>query len=218
MTPQTTAPAPGARPRLRGVVHHYAFYASLAAGALLVARAPDHRALVAGAIYTGSLSALLGVSALYHRVTWSVPARRWMGRLDHSMINVLIAGTYTPFGMVAASGTLAAFLLGVAWIGAAANILVHLLWLDAPKWLSAAVYVGLGWVGVTATPQLVHQIGWTPIALLFAGGVVYSLGALVYALRRPDPLPAVFGYHEIFHVLVVVAALAHYLAVSLTLL
>ncbi len=195
------------------MLHHYAFYASLVAGALLVAAAPSRWTLVAF-IYGASLSALLGVSALYHRVTWSVAWRRRMGRLDHSMINVLIAGTYTPFGIVAVSGTL----LAIIWVGALVNIVLHVLWLDAPKWLSAITYVALGWVGVAALPSLVVTAGWAPTALLAAGGLVYSAGAIVYAMRRPDPVPTVFGYHEVFHALVVVAAVTHYAAVALTIL
>jgi hemolysin III len=199
------------------VLHHYSFYASLVSGALLVAAAPSRWTLVA-LIYGASLSALLGVSALYHRVTWSVPARRRMGRLDHSMINVLIAGTYTPFGVATLSGTLGAALLAIVWLGALANIVLHVVWLDAPKWLSAIAYVTLGWVGVAAMPELVVTAGWVPAALLGAGGLIYSAGAVVYAVRRPDPVPAVFGYHEVFHALVVVAAVTHYAAVALTIL
>lgn len=215
MDPSSPLPS---RPRLRGVLHHYAFYGSLVAGVLLVAFAPSRRTVVAALVYGVSLSALLGVSALYHRVTWSAAARRWMGRLDHSMINVLIAGTYTPFGVVALSGTVAALLLAIVWGGALVNIFLHVLWLDAPKWLSAASYVALGWVGVAALPDLVVHAGWAPTALLAAGGILYSLGAVVYAIRRPDPAPAVFGYHEVFHSLVVAAATTHYAAVALTIL
>jgi hemolysin III len=202
-----------ARPRLRGVLHHYAFLVSLVSGAVLVLGAPTRRAAVVAAVYGVSLSALLGVSALFHRVTWSERARRWMARLDHSMISVLIAGTYTPFGVLALSGTFAVLLLIVIWTGALANILLHVLWIDAPKWLSAACYVLLGWVGVAAVPDLTAHAGWGPAALLMAGGIIYSAGAVVYAVRRPDPLPAVFGYHEVFHALVVVAAGIHYAAI-----
>jgi hemolysin III len=209
---------PSPRPRLRGVLHHYAFYGSLVTGALLVALAPSRRTVVAALVYGASLSALLGVSALYHRITWSVAARRRMGRLDHSMINILIAGTFTPFGVVALSGTVTALLLAIIWGGALVNIFIHVLWIDATKWLSAASYVALGWVGVAALPDLAAHAGWAPTALLAAGGLLYSLGALVYAVRRPDPAPAVFGYHEVFHALVVVAAMAHYAAVALTIL
>lgn len=213
----TDVPA-ATRPRLRGVLHHYAFFGSLLSGAVLVALAPGRLQVLVAAVYAFSLSALLGVSALYHRVTWSPAARRRMGRLDHSMINILIAGTYTPFGVLAISGTFAALLLVVMWGGALANILLHILWFDAPKWLSAVSYVVLGWVGVAAMPELFVHAGWAPTALLLAGGLLYSTGAVVYALRRPDPIPAVFGYHEVFHALVVVAAVAHYAAVALTVL
>ena len=209
--------AHAAKPRLRGVLHQYAFLVSLVSGAALIAVAPNRLAGLVAAVYGTSLSALLGVSALFHRVTWSVRARRWMARLDHSMISVLIAGTYTPFGVLGLSGTLAVVLLVLVWTGAVLNIALHVLWIDAPKRLSAATYVALGWVGVLATPDLTVHAGWTATALLFAGGVVYSLGALVYALRRPDPAPAVFGYHEVFHALVVVAAVIHYAAVAVVL-
>jgi hemolysin III len=215
--PETAIDRPTERPRLRGVLHHYAFYGSLVSGALLVASAPSRRTLVA-LVYGLSLSALLGVSALYHRITWSVAARRRIARLDHSMINVLIAGTFTPFGVVALSGTLAVALLAIMWAGAFVNIVLHVLWIDAPKWLSALTYLALGWVGVAAMPDLMATAGWAPTALLAAGGVLYSAGAAVYAMRRPDPVPAVFGYHEVFHALVVVAAVTHYAAVALTIL
>jgi hemolysin III len=205
------------RPRLRGVFHHYAFYCSLVTGTVLVALAPTRRALVVAAVYGVSQSALLAVSALNHRITWSAAARRRMGRLDHSMINVLIAGTYTPFGVLALSGTFATILLALVWGGAFANIVLHVLWIDAPKWLSAATYVVLGWVGAVAMPDLFVHAGWMPTMLLLAGGLLYSAGAIVYAIRRPDPLPAVFGYHEVFHALVVVAAIAHWAAVAVIL-
>jgi len=197
------------------VSHQYAFFVSLVSGSVLLAHAPTRRAVAAAAIYGASVSALFGASALYHRVTWSAARRRWMARLDHSMINVLIAGTYTPFGVLALSGTRAAVLLAVVWSGALAGIALHLVWLDVPKWLSAVLYLALGWVGVAALPQMLTQVGWPPTMLLVAGGLLYSAGALVYALRRPDPAPAVFGYHEIFHALVVVAALTHYVAVAM---
>ena len=207
-------PLESMRPRLRGVLHHYAFLVSLVSGAALIALAPNRIAGLAAAVYGASLSGLLGVSALFHRVTWSKRARRWMARLDHSMISVLIAGTYTPFGVIGLSGTFAIVLLALVWLGALVNIVLHVVWIDAPKWVSAASYVLLGWVGVVATPDLMVHAGWTATALLVAGGLVYSMGALVYALRRPDPVPTVFGYHEVFHALVVVAAGIHYAAVA----
>ena len=216
MTVPTSRSIP--KPRWRGVLHHYAFCVSLLSGVALVLVAPSRLAGIVAAVYGASLSSLLGVSALFHRVTWSQRARRWMSRLDHSMINVLIAGTYTPFGVLALSGTFAVVLLAVVWTGALANIVLHVLWIDVPKWMSAACYVALGWVGALAMPDLAAQAGWRPTGLLLAGGLLYSLGALVYALRRPDPSPAVFGYHEVFHALVVVAAAVHYAAVACVLL
>jgi hemolysin III len=203
------------RPKLRGVLHHYTFFLSLIAGAALLMLAPDPRARWAAGIYVASLSALLGTSALYHRVTWSARARRWVGRLDHSMIAVLIAGTYTPFGMLTLPPATAHVTLAIVWGGALFGIVLHCVWFDAPKWLSAAVYVALGWVGVTAMPSLLAHAGWTATLLLLAGGLVYSAGAIVYALRRPDPVPHVFGYHEVFHACTVVAAAAHYAAVAI---
>jgi hemolysin III len=202
------------RPLLRGVIHQYSFFLSLLAGGTLIALAAPPARVGVG-IYAASLSALLGTSAVYHRVTWSVPTRRWVGRLDHSMINVLIAGTYTPFGLCAVVGSTASVLLLPIWAAAAAGIALHIVWFDAPKWLSALTYVVIGWIGAAAMPGLAEQLGWGPMWLLIAGGVLYSLGAGVYALRRPDPIPHVFGYHEVFHSLVVLAAMSHYAAVAL---
>lgn len=207
-------PPPRTRPRLRGVLHQYAFFASLVAGTVLVAMAATPRARLGALVYGASLSALLGVSALFHRVTWnSAGARRWMGRLDHTMIAVLIAGTFTPFAMLALPDHLGPTLLLVVWVGAAVGTLLHVVWADIPKWLSALSYVVLGWVGVVATPTLIAA-GWTIPVLLLLGGLLYSAGAAVYALKRPDPVPAVFGYHEVFHALVVVAAAVHWAAVA----
>lgn len=204
------------KPRLRGVLHYWAFFASLLSGATLLVMVP-HGRTAAAAIYGASLSALLGVSALYHTVHWSADVRRWLGRLDHAMIAFLIAGTFTPFGMHVLRGGSGHALLATVWVGALVAAGLHVLWIDAPKALSAAVYVVLGWTGLAAMPELVARAGWVPTALLAAGGVCYSAGAAVYALRRPDPVPTVFGYHEVFHALVVVAAGTHWAAVALCL-
>jgi hemolysin III len=203
------------RPRLRGRLHQYAFFASLPALPVLLSSSRTARGTVAATVYGLSLVAMFGVSALYHRVTWSVNARRWMGRLDHAMINALIAGTYTPFGLLVLSGTLATASLLLVWGGALVSILLHVAWIDAPKWLSSLVYVVLGWSGIATFPRLVSHIGWGPTGLLALGGALYSVGAAVYALRRPDPAPAVFGYHEVFHALVIAAAATHYVVVAL---
>ncbi|MFL5826205.1 MAG: hemolysin III family protein [Thermoleophilaceae bacterium] len=202
------------KPRLRGVSHQWAFFVSLVTGSLLLALAPGRRAALAAAIYAVSLSALFGTSALYHRVTWRPPARRWMRRLDHSMIFLLIAGTYTPFCLLVLHGGIANTVLAVVWGGALGGILLKLVWLDAPKWLVAAVYVALGWVAVVATPQILDHAGAVALGLIVAGGLLYTAGAVVYALRKPDPAPAVFGYHEVFHALVIGAAALHYAAVA----
>jgi hemolysin III len=204
-----------AKPRLRGVSHQWAFFIALVAGAVLVAAAPAGRATLAATIYALSVVAMFGASALYHRVNWkSVSARRWMRRLDHSMIYVLIAGTYTPFALLVLDGGMARAILITVWSGAALGIGLKLLWPDTPKWLTAGVYVALGWVAVAAFPELAGELGVAGMALIAGGGVLYTLGAIVYALRRPDPAPAVFGYHEIFHVLVIAAALLQYVAVA----
>jgi hemolysin III len=199
------------KPRLRGVSHQWAFVAFAVLGVVLVLAAPAGRATVAAAIYAVSVIAMFGVSALYHRHTWiSVRARRWMRRLDHSMIFLLIAGTYTPFALLVLNGALATAILVGVWAGAAAGIVMNLLWVDAPKWVTALVYVLLGWVAVAALPQMASEIGLAAIALVATGGVLYTLGAVIYASRWPNPAPAVFGYHEIFHVLVIGAAALHY--------
>lgn len=203
------------KPRLRGVFHQYAFFVSLGSGALLVLLAATTRASLAVAVYAASVSVLFGVSALYHRVTWTAPARRRMRRLDHAMIFLLIAGTYTPVGLLVLKGTLATVVLAVVWGGALAGIVLELVWARAPRWLGGAVYLALGWVAVVAMPQLFARLGVAGGLLIVAGGLVYSAGALVYARRRPDPVPAVFGYHEVFHLLVIVGVAAHFLAISL---
>jgi hemolysin III len=203
------------KPRLRGVFHQYAFFVSLGSGALLVLLAATTRAAVAVAVYAASVSALFGVSALYHRLTWTAPARRRMRRLDHAMIFLLIAGTYTPVGLLVLQGTLGAAVLAVVWAGAVAGTVLELAWTGAPRWLGGTVYLALGWVAVVATPQLFARLGLAGGLLIVTGGLAYSAGAAVYALRRPDPVPAVFGYHEVFHLLVVAGVAAHFLAISL---
>ena len=200
---------------MRGVSHQYAFFVSLALGVALVIAAPEGRATLAALIYALAVSGLLGSSALYHRVDWTRPrTRAWMRRLDHTMIFVLIAGTYTPFSLLVLDGTLATAVLIAVWAGAFGGIVLNLVWIDAPKWLKAAVYVALGWVAVIAMPALAQELGAVGVSLLMGGGLLYTAGAVVYALRRPDPAPAVFGYHEIFHVLVLAAAAAHFAVVA----
>jgi len=203
------------KPRLRGVVHEYAFFVALVAGAALLIVAPAGKARVAIAIYVLGLAGLLGTSALYHRVTWRKPnVRRWVRRLDHSMIFLLIAGTYTPFALLVLSQPLGTVVLVLIWTGAVGGIVLSLLWPDAPRPVSAAIYISLGWVAIIAMPQLFDRLGVLGIVLIVAGGLLYSTGAIVYARKRPDPVPTVFGYHEIFHVLVVAAAALHFAVIA----
>jgi hemolysin III len=197
------------------VTHQWAFVASILIGVALVLSAPSARARLAAAIYAVSVAALFGSSALYHRVAWRSPgARRWMRRLDHSMIFVLIAGTYTPFALLALRGALAGALLVAVWAGAAAGIVLKLAWIDAPESLVALVYVLLGWLRAAAVPTLSATLGTGPVALVAGGGVLYTVGAVVYVRKRPDPVPAVFGYHEVFHALVIAAAALQYAAIA----
>ncbi|HXR32017.1 MAG TPA: hemolysin III family protein [Solirubrobacterales bacterium] len=203
------------KPKLRGVSHEWAFFVSLFLGAGLIVAAETPEATFAVAIYAVSLSALLGTSALYHRVNWRRPeVRRWMRRLDHSMIFFLIAGTYTPFALLALNGTLADAILAVVWIGAIAGAVAEMVWIDHPKWVAAVIYMSLGWVAAAAFPGLWDEMGIAGILLVAAGGVLYMAGAVVYATQRPNPNPAVFGYHEVFHLLVIAAAAAHFAAVA----
>jgi hemolysin III len=203
------------KPKLRGVTHEWAFFISIPLGMWLVVSAPDAEARVAVSVYAASVALLFGASALYHRITWaSATARRWMRRVDHSMIFVLIAGTYTPFALLSLNGTLATVILVAVWTGAAAGIVMSLVWPDAPKWLLAMVYVSLGWVAVAAFPAMFDALGITAMAMVVLGGALYTAGAVVYALRRPDPVPTVFGYHEIFHALVIAAAGLQYAVVA----
>jgi hemolysin III len=198
--------APSAKPLFRGVSHQVAFFVAIVASTMLVLHARSHAAARAATVFGCSLALLFGTSALYHRVHWSPSQRQWMRRFDHAAIFLLIAGGYTPlFGLVpSTAGGHGA--LWVIWIGAGLGVLKSLLWANAPKWVTALLCVGLGW---TVTGQVLDRsgsVGWLAVSLLVACGVIYSLGALVYALRRPDPLPKVFGYHEVFHALVVLAS------------
>lgn len=201
------------RPRLRGVLHAVAFVVSCLVGALFLAYTPATHG-VAAAVFAASASVMLGTSALYHRVDWSPSRRLWMRRADHAGLFLLIAGTYTPVAVIALHGAWSTSILAVVWTGAALAALAKTCWVRSPKWLSALLAVGLGWVGVVALPQLAHDEGLAPVFLFAAGGIAYTAGAVVYARRRPDPIPRVFGYHEVFHALTIVALSCQYVAVA----
>jgi hemolysin III len=209
----TTDPVLPARPRLRGRLHQAGFVAACIIGVALLG-AVEGKRLVAAAAFAGSAAAMLGTSALYHRVTWSRRARLWMRRADHAGIYLLIAGTYTPVGLLSLHGPLQRVVLAVVWSGAAAAIVTKLCWVQAPKWLSVLLGTALGWVGVAALPQLTASAGPAAVALLAAGGLAYTAGAIVYARRRPDPVPTIFGYHELFHALTLVALSCQYVAIA----
>jgi hemolysin III len=203
---------PPVKPRLRGVSHEVAAVAALFACAGLAGVAPSTRARMAALVYGMSLAILFAASALYHRPTWAVPTRQILRRVDHSAIFLLIAGTYTPFCLLLGGGRGLVLLVAV-WTGALLGIVRCIAWVNAPKPLSALLYVALGWMVVPVVPALRSLVGTTGIALLAAGGIAYTIGAIVYATRWPDPSPRVFGYHEVFHALVVVAALLHFVVV-----
>jgi|SRR5215210_5096810 len=202
------------RPRLRGVLHQYAFVVSLLLGVLLVAGADSTRERTAAAVFAASVSVCLGMSALYHRIVWPPRPRRWLRRLDHAAIFLLIAGTYTPFGLIGLDGAWRVAVLAIVWSGAFAAIVLKVAWIDAPRWVAAAIALALGWVGVVAMPEIYQHAGLGALVPLAIGGILYTVGAVIYARRRPDPAPDVFGYHELFHALVVAAAGCQYAAVA----
>lgn len=202
------------KPRLRGDLHHRAFYVSLITGAVLVIAASSGRATIAAAVFAVSVSALLGVSALYHRGDWTQSVRMKLRRLDHSMIFMLIAGTYTPFALLVLEGTFSTVLLVAVWACAVAGSVMELALAEASKWIMAGICIGLGWVSIIALPQIASEIGAIGTMLLALGGVAYTVGAIIYAAQRPNPVPNVFGYHEVFHALVVIAIALQYSAVA----
>jgi hemolysin III len=195
------------------VFHEIGFFAAVGLGIPLVLTAHPGRARIAAIVFALSVASCFGASALYHRPTWQPNVRGWLARLDHAGVYLLIAGTYTPFGLLVLSTGWAIPVLAIVWTGALAAILLKLFWLGTPKWLSAVIAVSLGWVAVAAIGQLL-KLNAAAIALVLAGGLMYTGGAVIYALRRPDPYPAVFGYHELFHALTVAAAGCQYAAIA----
>jgi hemolysin III len=201
------------KPRLRGVFHEGAFYLAISLAVPLALTAEPGRARVAAIVFSACLATCFGVSALYHRPTWSPVHRAWLARLDHAGIYLLIAGTYTPFGLLVLSRGWAIPVLAVVYAGAGTAILLKICWARTPKVLSAVIGITLGWVGVVACTQLA-KVGVPGLVLVIAGGALYTLGAIVYALRRPDPHPAVLGYHELFHLCTIAAAACQYVAIA----
>ncbi|MCU1427775.1 MAG: channel protein hemolysin family [Actinomycetia bacterium] len=218
MSPASEAGTALAKPRLRGVSHQYAFAVAVGAGIALVFSAPAGRAAVAATIYALSIATMFGVSALYHRGNWSEAVRLHLRRLDHTTIFVAIAGTYTPIALLVLHGWFAALILSVVWGGVALGALLE--WSPArlPRALFASLYVAVGWVAVIVLPQLWTKLGIVPFSGIIAGGLLYTVGAVVYARKRPDPFPATFGFHEIFHAFVIAAAATHYTVIAFSVL
>ena len=202
------------KPRLRGRLHQAAFLVAVPAGFVLVASASSQRARVAAAIYALSLAGLYGTSTAYHRLPWSPRAHRWMKRLDHSMIFVLIAGTYTPVSLLVLHGRWAVVILSTVWAGAGVGIILKIVRIDGLRAVAAALYIALGWLIVVAAPEVIRGVSGVSIGLLLAGGALYTTGSIVLATHRPNPSPRVFGYHEVFHSLVVAGSVCHFLFVS----
>jgi hemolysin III len=202
------------KPTWRGASHLVAFFVTLVAGPVLVTQATTTTARVTATIYAFSLAALFGCSALLHRGNWSDRTRTRLRRLDHSTIFLFVAGTYTPVSALSLDDGLARLVLVAVWAGALAGIAVTLLWIDAPRWITAGCNVAVGWMPVLALPALWSSLGPGRFALLAGGGVLYAIGAVVFARKRPDPRPEVFGYHEIFHALVIAAAICHYALIT----
>jgi hemolysin III len=206
------------KPRLRGWLHAYAALISIVSGATLVGVAAGTRGGRAGvttAIYAATVTLLFGTSALYHRLNWGPRAHALMRRLDHSMIFVFIAGTYTPIAALTLPRGDAIAVLTVVWSGAGIGVLLQTAWPTAPRWLSVPCYIALGWVAVFVMPQVLHNAGVAALTLIVLGGVVYTIGGIVYGLKRPNPVPGVFGFHEVFHLCTLVAAICHYVAIWL---
>jgi hemolysin III len=201
-------------PRLRGVTHAWALVAAVGGAVVLALLAPAGTPRLAAIVYGCGLCALFAGSALYHRWRWSPRVRPLLRRIDHSTIFVFIAASYTPIALLVLEGSLRWVVLGLVWAGALAGVALSVAWITAPRVLVACTYVALGWVAVIATPQLVERLPVAPLVLLAVGGLLYSAGAAVYAARRPDPWPHVFGFHELFHAFVVAAAAAHYAAMA----
>jgi hemolysin III len=211
---EISSPTLRVKPRLRGVSHQFASFVALLGGVILVLCARTPRAALAASVYAASLVVLFSVSALYHVPTWTPRARQRMRRLDHASIFLLIAGTYTPVCVLGLPPEAGDRLLMMVWGAAGLGVLQTILWVQAPKPLAAALYVLMGWLLLPYAGAVWHSLGAAGVGLIGLGGLFYTAGAVIYAVRRPDPLPTVFGYHEIFHVLVILASVCHFIAVT----
>lgn len=205
------------KPRLRGWLHLGAVpvVAILCLALMVVGNDTGHRAAVA--VYTGASLLLFSVSALYHRGTWQPPMGGFLRRLDHANIFVIIAGTYTPYAVLLLPSDRATLLLWLVWVGALVGVFFRLVWLHAPRWTYVTAYVALGWVALFFLPDLARAGGWVVLTLMLVGGLLYTVGAVVYATKKPDPSPRWFGYHEVFHALTIAAWLSFYVGIAVSL-
>ncbi len=202
-------------PLLRGVSHLLAFFASCSLGAILLVASPGIVPRLATVVFAASVTAMFAASALYHRFPWSPPERAVMRRIDHAMLYMCIAGSYTAYVLLALSGIWKIAILGAVWSGVLIAIVMKIVWVDGPRWLAATIGVLIGWLGVATIPQALGSGGNSAVGLVLAGGLLYTLGAVVYGLKRPNPFPRVFGFHEIFHLFVIGAVACHYVAIVL---
>jgi hemolysin III len=201
-------------PGLRGVSHAWAFWCALVAGTVLTLYAPSGMARAAAIVYGAGLCALFAASGLYHRWRWNPRWRPLLRRIDHSTIYIFIAASYTPVALLVLEGTIQVVVLASIWGGALAGVALSVAWITAPRVLVAMSYLLVGWAGAIGLPQIVDKLPAAPLVLLAVGGVLYTVGAVVYAFKRPNPWPSTFGFHEVFHALVVVAAIAHFIAMA----
>jgi hemolysin III len=206
---------PDTKPRLRGWLHLGAFPIAIIAGLVLIATAPTLTGRLATAVYIATSAALFGISALYHRTNLSERATTRLKRLDHANIYLIIAGTYTPIAVLALDGTARTALLTAIWTGALAGVAFRTLWVNAPRWLYTPLYIGLGWAAVFVMPQLIDGAGTAATTLIITGGVLYTIGGVIYALKRPNPSVQWFGFHEVFHAFTLAAYTAQFAAVAL---
>jgi hemolysin III len=202
------------KPRYRGASHFYALFVAVVAAVVLVVTAPGGLPTFAAALYATSLVGMFGASALYHRGTWSLPTAKRLLQLDHTAIFMLIAGTYTPIALLAMDGTARVATLVAVWGVATAGIVFEWMPIPAPRGYVTTVYLCLGWIGAFSFVPLYDATGWEGVVLIAGGGLLYMIGAIVHAARRPDPWPETFGYHEIFHVFVILAAAVQYCAIA----
>jgi hemolysin III len=219
-TPFRMRPADLGKPRLRGRLHQYAFFVALACGIVLcsiAATRPGYGPFVSCLIYSLTVCGLFGISALYHRRMWSERGYQIMRRLDHSMIFIFIAGSYTPFCVLLLSPGKATITLTLIWAGALGGVALKTIWPHLPRWAGAPLYIALGWGAVAILPEVLYTGGVADLVLIAAGGIIYTVGAIFYAMRRPNPWPTVFGHHEFFHACTLVAAICHHIAIYFSL-